>query len=166
MRKSRQILIAYVTVSNFRPGPNFSAKALRAFAQLLPPWRGKAVFPFHPRAFPSPLFLGTSWGLSEVYWGLCVATQLIHSFKHFNACGNPRAVTEQFKETFCNFDFCVVVVSKCCFHWRHAFKIRIYGQPFSSYKGLLVYKSTGLQSFLVFSRALPFINAIRSGQTV
>ena len=41
VRKSRQILIrdkiAYVRALNFRPSPNFSAKALRAFVQLLPP---------------------------------------------------------------------------------------------------------------------------------
>ena len=29
--------MAYVRAYNFRPSPNFSAKALRAFAQLLPP---------------------------------------------------------------------------------------------------------------------------------
>ena len=42
----------YVRVSNFRPSPNFSAKALRAFAQLLPPCihylevRGRRIFQF------------------------------------------------------------------------------------------------------------------------
>ena len=43
VQKSRQIFvfdfdkIAYVRVWNFRPSPNFLAKALRTFAQLLPP---------------------------------------------------------------------------------------------------------------------------------
>ena len=42
----------YVRVSNFRPSPNFSAKALRAFAQHLPPCiqylevRGRRIFQF------------------------------------------------------------------------------------------------------------------------
>ena len=40
--KSQQMLIsrqiAHVSALNFRPSPAFSAKALRAFAQLLPPW--------------------------------------------------------------------------------------------------------------------------------
>ena len=30
--------MAYFKAKNFRPSPNFSARALRAFPQLLPPW--------------------------------------------------------------------------------------------------------------------------------